>query len=77
MHFAGDVTPVDGRQLFGPDTASGVYVATAAHYNPDADQTTVSLRPLSGDERRERITAIVADEQAVLRIQRLFIGEMG
>jgi hypothetical protein len=72
LHFAGDVTPVDGRQLFGPDTASGVYVATAAHYDPDADRTTVSLRPLSGDERRERIKQIVADEQRILRIRRLF-----
>lgn len=74
MNFAGDIRPVDGTHLFGPDTASAVYVATAATYDEAADRTTVSLRPLSGEERQERIRQLIREEQAVLRIRRLFVG---
>lgn len=72
LHFAGDIRPVDGHRLFGPDQYSAVYVATAATYDADTDRTTVSLRPLSGEERNERVRELIADEQRVLRIRRLF-----
>jgi hypothetical protein len=75
LHFAGDIRPVDGTALFGPDTGHAVYVATAAAYDKAADRTTVSLRPLSGEERQTRIRQLIREEQAVLRIRRLFVGE--
>lgn len=74
MNFAGDVRPVDGTQLFGPDTGHAVYVATAAAHDEITNRTVVSLRPLSGEERNERIRKLIREEQAVLRIKRLFVG---
>jgi len=75
LSFAGNVVPVDGSHLFGPDVASAVYVATAAAYDANACRTTVALRPLSGEERNERIRKLIREQQVELRIKRLFVGE--
>lgn len=72
LNFRGDIRPVDGTRLFGPDRDSAVYVATAAIYDEAADRARVTLRSLSGEERQERIRRLVAEEQRVLRIRRLF-----
>jgi hypothetical protein len=73
LHYRGNHTPFDGTQLLGPDQFSAVYVATSAVYDPDTDRTTVTVRPLSGEERSTRIRKIVADEQRIMRLQRLFV----
>ena len=55
LHYRGDVTPFDGSQVLGPDRDSGLYKATSAVYDADSDRTTVTVRPLSLDERHEYV----------------------
>jgi hypothetical protein len=72
--YRGDVTPIDGTHLFGPDRFSALYVATAATYDPETDITEVTLRPLPPAEKNERVKALISEELQRRHLQRLFVG---
>lgn len=46
LHYRGDRTNCDPEQVYGPDRFGGLYRATSAEYDVEADRTTITFAPI-------------------------------
>lgn len=66
LHYRGNHTPFDGSQILGPDRDHALYSATAATYNPERDMTTVTVRPLTLEEKHTWVQQRLAEQRRLL-----------
>lgn len=55
LNYRGDCTPHNPDAIYGPDLHGAHYIPVTAHYNPAADRTKITLRPMSTTQLADHI----------------------
>lgn len=74
LRYPGYCLPFPARPALGPDTASALYEPASAVYDEATNQTIVTVRPLTGDERTTEVRRLMAEQTVKKHLQHLFVG---
>lgn len=68
LNFPGNCSDADGTRPMGPDLYGAYYLPVSTEYDPEADRTTMRLRPLPPAELAEFIESRRSDTEARLDV---------